>query len=199
MFVQIIEGRVSDADGLRRQLDRWQAEVRPGAEGFLGSTGGLTDDGRAIVVARFESADAAKANSDRAEQSAWWAETEKCFEGAPTFAETTEVESFLTGGSDDAGFVQVMRGSADRARLATLDREMERHSAQWRPDVIGGMRFWTSPSDYTEVVYFTSEADARAGEQKPPPEEFAPYMADFEQMMQGTEFIDLHDPMLISG
>ena len=199
MFVQIIEGKVADAEGLRRQMDRWNAELRPNASGFVGSTGGFTDDGRAIWFARFESADAAKANSESAEQSAWWSETEKCFDGAPTFSETTEVDSFLAGGSDDAGFVQIMRGSADRERLATLDREMEKHSAQWRPDVIGGMRFWTGPSEYTEVVYFTNEAEARSNEQKPPPEEFAPYLAEFEQMMQGTEFIDLHEPMFASG
>src|SRR5688572_5505086 len=172
MFVQVIEGRVADAEGLRRQMDRWKDEVRSGATGYLGSTGGITDDGRAILFARFESADAAKANSDRPEQSAWWAETERCFDGAPTFADSSDVDTFLAGGSDEAGFVQVMRGQADRKRLAELDREMEAHSADWRPDVIGGLRIWTAPSDYTEVVYFTSEADARAGEQKPPPPEF---------------------------
>jgi hypothetical protein len=59
MFVQIIEGRVADRDGLRSQMDRWMAELRPGAEGFLGTTAGVTDDGRAVCFARFASADAA--------------------------------------------------------------------------------------------------------------------------------------------
>ena len=199
MFVQIIEGSVADADGLRRQMDQWAAELRPGATGYLGSTGGITDDGRAILFARFESADAAKENSERPEQSAWWAETEKCFDGSPTFTDSSDVDSFLAGGSDDAGFVQVMRGEADRSRLAELDREMEAHSAAWRPDVIGGLRVWTGASKYTEVIYFTSEAEARAGEQKPPPPEFQSSMAEFEQMMQGVEYIDLRDPMLFSG
>ena len=31
MFVQIIEGRVADPDGLRRQMDTWMSELRPGA------------------------------------------------------------------------------------------------------------------------------------------------------------------------
>ena len=61
MFVQVIEGKVSDSSGLRRQLDRWQAELRPGAAGFLGSTGGVTDDGVGFAIARFESASAAQA------------------------------------------------------------------------------------------------------------------------------------------
>ena len=43
MFVQAFEGRVADQDGLRRQLERWMTELRPGAHGFLGSTAGVTD------------------------------------------------------------------------------------------------------------------------------------------------------------
>ena len=75
MFVQVIEGRVADRDALRRQMDRWMSELRPGATGFLGSTAGVTDDGYAIAFARFESAAAAEANSERPEQGRWWAET----------------------------------------------------------------------------------------------------------------------------
>ena len=70
MFVQIIEGKVSDRSGLRRQFDRWESELRPGAAGFLGSTGGVTNDGVGFAIARFESAAAANANSERAEQGA---------------------------------------------------------------------------------------------------------------------------------
>ena len=63
MFVQVIEGKVSDRAALRRQLDRWNDELRPGATGFLGSTSGVTDDGVGFTIARFESAAAATANS----------------------------------------------------------------------------------------------------------------------------------------
>jgi len=31
MFVQVIQGHVSDAAGVRAQLDKWVAEVAPGA------------------------------------------------------------------------------------------------------------------------------------------------------------------------
>src|SRR5680860_374072 len=79
MFVQVFEGRVADRDGLHRQMDRWMSELRPGATGFLGSTVGVTGDGYGIAFARFESAAAAKANSERSEQGRWWSETEKCF------------------------------------------------------------------------------------------------------------------------
>ena len=101
MFVQIIEGKVSDTSGLRRQLDRWEAELRSGAAGFLGSTGGVTDDGVGFAIARFESAAAAQANSKRAGQGAWWSETEKCFEGPVSFTDSEDVE--VAGGRRQEG------------------------------------------------------------------------------------------------
>ncbi len=127
MFVQIIEGRVADREALHRQMDRWRNELRPGATGFLGSTSGVTDDGYGFAVARFESAAAAKANSDRPEQGQWWAETEKAFGGEVRFTDSEDVETFLAGGSDDAGFVQVMKGSANRDRLHEMDRAFDEH------------------------------------------------------------------------
>jgi hypothetical protein len=196
MFVQVIEGRVSDREALNRQVERWQAEVRPGATGFLGSTGGVSDDGRAIVLARFESASAAKANSDRPEQSQWWAETEKCFDGEVTFAESEEIDTFMSGGSDDAGFVQVMKGHADRNRIHEMDRLFEKHGPTFRPDVLGGIRVWTGGDDYVEAVYFDSESAAREGETKEPPAELAATMADFEELMANVDFIDLRQPWL---
>jgi hypothetical protein len=196
MFVQVIEGRVSDRDGLRRQMDRWQGELRPGATDFLGSTAGVTDDGYAITFARFESAAAAKANNDRAEQGQWWAETEKLYEGGVTFTDSEDIDTFLGGGSNDAGFVQVMKGTADRDRLHAMDRSFEQHAPSFRPDIIGGIRVWTGPDRYTEVAYFTSEADARAGEKKEPPPELAGEMGEFEDMMANVQFLDLKDPWL---
>jgi hypothetical protein len=195
MFVQVIEGRVADRDALRRQVDRWLREVRPGATGFLGSTGGVTDDGYAITFARFESAPAAKANSERPEQGEWWAETEKCFGGDVTFTDSEDVETLLGGGSDDAGFVQVMKGTAtDRARLKAMDEQFVQHAASFRPDFIGGLRVWTGPDRYVEAAYFTSEAAAREGEKKEPPAELAAQMGEFEDLMSNVEFLDLRDP-----
>jgi hypothetical protein len=196
MFVQVIEGQVADREGLRRQMDQWQKELRPGATGFLGSTSGVTDDGKGIAFARFESAAAAKANSERPEQGKWWAETEKCYSGNVTFTESEDTEEFLGGGSNDAGFVQVMRGTADRDQMHALDAGFEEHAPDWRPDVIGGLRVWTGPDRYIDATYFTSEAEARAGEKKEPPPELAQQMGQFEAMMADVEYIDLKDPWL---
>ena len=83
MFVQVIQGKATDVDEVRAQLDRWLTEVAPGAIGWLGSTMGATGDGRFIALARFESEEAARQNSARPEQDAWWQQAVKLFEGHP--------------------------------------------------------------------------------------------------------------------
>lgn len=196
MFVQVIEGRVSDREGLRRQMDKWMTDLRPGATGFLGSTAGVTDDGKGIVFARFESAAAGNANSERPEQGAWWNETEKCYSGDVTFTDSEDTETFLGGGSNDAGFVQIMRGNANRDELHAMDAAFERVAPSWRPDLIGVFRVWTGTDRYMDVAYFTSESAAREGEKKEPPPELAGQMEQFEQLMSNVEFIDLKDPWL---
>ena len=198
MFVQVIEGKVSDKSGLRRQLDLWQAELRPGAAGFLGSTSGVTDDGVGFAIARFESAAAAKANSERAEQSAWWSETEKCFDGPVSFTDSEDVEEFLAGGSNDAGFVQVMKnfGGPGRAAVKELDEQFEKHAKDLRPDLIGGLRIWTGQDSAIEVNYFTSEAEARENEKKEPPAEVAALFEKYAEVIANTQFLDLRDPWL---
>src|SRR4051812_18010213 len=107
MFMQVIQGSVADRIGLRSQLDRWNSELKPGTTGWLGMTGGVTDDGRFILCVRFESAEAAQSNSGRPEQGTWWAETEKTLAEPATFIDSHEIDVYLGGGSDTAGFVQI--------------------------------------------------------------------------------------------
>jgi len=68
MFVQVIRGQATDPQELRGALDTWSEQLAPGAMGWLGSTAGVTDDGQFVGIARFESEDAARRNSDRPEQ-----------------------------------------------------------------------------------------------------------------------------------
>jgi hypothetical protein len=201
MFVQVIQGKTSDADGLRRQFDRWQDEVRPVATGYLGTTAGITGDGTVFVLARFESEESARANNDRPEQDAWWSETAKYFDGAPSFKDYTDVEVTQAGGSNDAGFVQVMQGRVrDAARVREMEKAFMPRLKELRPDIIGSVRGWDG-NDYTEVIYFTSEAEAREGERRmtegsaeqgPPQEGFEEYMA----LVESVDYLDLTDPWL---
>jgi hypothetical protein len=194
MFVQIIQAGVKDRDGLERQWQKWVSEVMPGAIGFLGSTGGTSDDGELFVTARFEDEEQARRNSERPEQDAWWSETRAFLESEPRFYDTSDVETWLGGGSDDAGFVQVIQGTArDRARLGELMRGDEDLLRTNRPDVIGGLTAWQG-DDFTQVVYFTSEAEARAGERKADPSD----MAEWQGLVDNVKFIDLRRPFLVS-
>ena len=68
MFVQVIQGQLADAGKVEVALDRWIQELAPGSIGWLGTTAGVTEDGRFIELARFESEDAARRNSNRPEQ-----------------------------------------------------------------------------------------------------------------------------------
>lgn len=200
MFIQVITGKVTDADGLRAQDERWYQELRPGATGFLGSTTGITDDGRFVATVRFESAEAAKRNSERPEQGAWWSEMEKCVSNV-AFHDCSKVVTFFGGGSDDATFVQVMQGRVvDAASLDALEarmRESERAFRDFRPDLLGEtIAFHDDGNTYTDIVYFTSEADARANEQKQPTAEIEQLMELLMSAVAVDEYIDLEDPTL---
>jgi hypothetical protein len=165
MFIQIIEGKLADKDLFRRQIERWRAELKPSTPGYLGSTGGYTADGRAVAVVRFESEDAARASSERPEQDAWWNETVKAFDGDPTFQSSTEVDTMLGGGADDAGFVQLIRGRAkDKAAVRATMSQFEEELPKVRPDLRGIVVAWHEGNDFTQIAYFTSEAAARENE-----------------------------------
>lgn len=199
MFVQIIQGRTSDAEGLKRQLERWRTEIRPSAIGFLGSTGGVAADGTAILLARFADEASAQSNGARAEQSAWWNETEKYFDGKVTFTESSDIDTYRLGGSDAAGFVQIMQGrTSDRDRLQQIADEMLDRLEVDRPDVLGMTTIWQPDGRYTQAVYFASEAAAREGEQKAPPEDLIEGFAEWERLMGDVTYIDLTAPMLAS-
>src|SRR3954454_19137294 len=195
MFIQIIQGKVADADLLQRQGDVWIKDLKPGAKGYLGYTGGTTPDGRTIALARFESAAAAQANSERAEQRAWWNETEKGYDGL-TFHDCTEVDTLFGGGSNDAGFVQVIQGRAkDPAALRGNVKEMEPQLREARPDILGMTVAWHGDGrDFTQVVYFRSEEETRRLEKETEGSEMRQTYAD---MFEGEPtFYDLREPVL---
>ena len=195
MFVQVIEGKIKDPDLLQRQLDRWRQEIKPGAKGYLGSTGGITPDGTSIVVVRFDSEAAARANSERPEQGAWWNETEKAFDGPVNFTETSDTELLFDGGSNDAGFVQIMKGKVkDAAAFRKWGKEHEGRLKEVRPDLIGGVDVYQPDGSFVSVAYFTSEADARKHEQKMGEDAL---MGDYMSHMAGElQFLDLTDPAI---
>jgi hypothetical protein len=200
VFVQIIQGQVDDASAVQAALDRWVNDLAGGATGWLGSTAGVTDDGTFLALARFESEEAARQNSDRPEQGQWWSETSQLFRGEATFTESTEVDVDLIGDPDQAGFVQVIRSKTTNPnRVRELMKTDAEDFRDFRPDMLGTVTAVHDGGVMTTVAYFTSEEEARAGEQKEPPAEWMATMEEMQQLSVGEpEYFDLRSPWLAS-
>jgi hypothetical protein len=200
MFVQVIQGQVDDAAPMAEAMQTWLRDLAPNAIGWLGSTVGVTADGRLIALARFESAEAARRNSERPEQGQWWAETAKLFTKEATFSESSDVFVDVRGDVDTAGFVQVMQGrGTDPQRARELMQQNAEEWAAFRPDILGQVEVDQPDGLWTMAIYFTSEQAAREGEAKPLP---AALQAEMEEMnalsVVMPEFYDLKDPWLTS-
>jgi len=200
MFVQVIRGQVSDPEQVRAALNLWSERLAAGAPGWLGSTAGVTQDGRFIALARFESEEAARRNSDRPEQGQWWMETSKLFTGEVIFLDSSDVTADVHGDPDRAGFVQVMQGrGSDPERARELMAQNPDDWAAFRPDVIGSVAVGHEGGAYTMAMYFTSEEAAREGERREPPPQLKAQMEEMNRLSVGEpEFLDLRQPWLYS-
>lgn len=199
MFIQIIQGKIRDNDAARATMDRWLTDLEPGAEGWIGGTYGVTDEGTMIAVVRFASEDAARRNSERPEQAEWWREMESHFIGEVTFHDCKDVRLLLGGGSDDAGFVQVIQGRVrDKERATALAEQSSDLMAKYRPDILGATVAIDDDGFFTETVSFTTEAQARANERKERPEEMARMMDEEMSLLEDVTFLDLHRPWFTS-
>ncbi len=200
MFAQIIRGKVFDPSAVRPVVDRWMTDLGPTATGWLGSTGGITAGNEVFVLVRFESAEAAAANSDRPEQGEWWAEMAKLFDGEPTFQDSSDVTVEKSGDPDTAGFVQVMTGqTSDPERARQLMSQDQFDMRSQRPDILGSVTVGHDEGKWTMVLYFTSEDDARRGEQKEMPPEAQKMMEEMMSLSVGAPgYLDITEPWLDS-
>ena len=198
MFVQVIQGPVTDAAALRARLDTWVKELAPGAAGWLGSTSGVTDSGQAVLLARFESEQAARRNSERPEQGQWWKETAGLFTAEPVFHDSQWVDVDTPGDPSRAGFVQVMQGrTSDPERARRLMLEDPTDWQTFRPEILGSVSIGHDGDGWTMTLYFTSEEEAREGEKKEPPPESLEVMEELGRLSLGEPaFLDLRDPWL---
>jgi len=195
MFIQVIHGGCTRQDELRELLQTWRTDVGAG-DGWLGGTFGFTDDDEFFGVVRFESREAAAANSERPEQTAWAEKLTALMDGPPQFHDSDDVVVFLDGGSDDAGFVQIIRGQlADAGRFKALLADPG-PLREMRPEIIGGTLAVEPDGTFTETVAFTDEASAREGEKAEPPAEMR---ADLEAILGNATFYDLRHPWFESA
>jgi len=197
VFIQIIQGPCTREDELRALAQSWRTEVGERADtGFLGGTYGFTDDHQFVGVVRFETRDKAMANSARPEQTAWAEKMMALMDGPVTFHDCDDVTLMMDGGSDDAGFVQIIQGRVnDPARLKQLMADTETLHRE-RPEILGGTLAIEADGSFTETIAFTSEAAAREGEKKEMPPEVA---QGLESAMSDVRYLDLHKPWFESA
>ena len=87
--------------------------------------------------------------------------------------------------------------SGEEARARELMTQDSETWAAFRPEILGTVAVGHPDGGYTVAIYFTSEADARAGERKEPPPELATQMEEMDKLMtEQPEFFDLKQPWL---
>ncbi|MGO4255171.1 hypothetical protein [Marmoricola sp. RAF53] len=198
MFIQVMQAPCTRQDELRALAESWRTEVGAG-DGYLGGTFGFTDDDMFLGIVRFNSREDAMANSQRPEQDAWASKMRSLMDGDIEFHDCEEVTEFLDGGSDQAGFVQVIRGHIDDRSLVDALMSDQDALRQMRPDIIGGTMAIEPDGTFTETIAFRDEASARAGESDPaaaPPPEIAEALG---KLTEGATFYDLHKPWFESA
>jgi hypothetical protein len=200
MFIQIIQGRATNPPGIRRDLGRWQRLLAADADGWLGSTAGITEDGWSITVVHFASAAHARRNSKRPEQREWWRDASQHLARVAVH-EAPTVHIYRDGGAEEAGFVQVIQGHSDHLeRMASLARDQDEVLAREAPHILGVTvaEHADRPGDFTQILYFTSEQDARSYDQDPAIEEEGPAQEERRRLMTNLRCFDLRDPQMLS-
>lgn len=193
MFIQMVEGACSQHDDMRMLIDDW-CDRMADEPGWLGGTYGFTDDDRFIGVVRYTSRAACEQCCAAEDAGMWWAAAEEMFDSTPEIHQSEDVMMMLEGGSDEAGFVQVMRGrvgNPDKLRRIMTDQDMTSMLHQARPEIIGATLLIEDDGWFTETISFTDEDSARKGEAMDMPAEVT---ADLQEAMAEVAYYDLHKP-----
>jgi hypothetical protein len=162
MFVQVVRGVVADPVATFARLDDWLEHLAPGAEGWLGTTAGVTVDRELVSFVRFASAADARRSSDRVEQGLWWAGSVLLFTGDVVFDNYDDVEVLGDGGADGAGAVEVVLGRTRSGRLGDdLRARMVALTADPALGAIGGLSGRSEDGRFTHAVWFCRSASAR--------------------------------------
>jgi hypothetical protein len=199
VFIQVIQGRAIDPFRIRMELDRWQRQLAVDADGWLGSTAGITEDGWSVVVVHFASEEQARRNSDRPEQRAWWREASQ-YLGDISFHDAPKVHLFREGRCEQAGFVQVTQGRGDDLeRMASLGRDQEDDLAREAPHILGVTvaEHTDRSGGFTQIVYFTSVDAAQRYAPEPPTAAQELAQAERRSLVTNLRSFDLQDPQML--
>ena len=192
--VLLARGTVADPDALRRSWDEWHDRVASDENAWLGSTGGISSAGQWLAAIRYSSEEAGRMATADADA------TPSFLSGATTLEVTGDVHLVEGNGSPDGGgLVQFMRAHvADRQRLGEVEGAVGNRFAAVRPDFLAGLRAWTGPGRLTVVDWFTSEADARAGEAGGVPTDLGALFGEWMSLLSDVEWYDVADPWQVA-
>ena len=97
--------------------------------------------------------------------------------------------------------MQVIQGHSDHLeRMASLARDQDEVLAREAPHILGVTvaEHADRPGDFTQILYFTSEQDARSYDQDPAIEEDEPAQEERRRLLTSLRFFDLRDPQLLN-
>jgi len=192
LFVRAVRGKVADPRAAFAAMDDRVATFKATASGYLGSTAGVASDGTFIALLRFESAQASRL--DAADGAAWWED----HIASASVTDCPDVALMYGGGSDEAGYVQVMCGhTTNPSRFKEISRRFEDYLPSSRPEILGGLTAFAPDGRFFNVVYFTSEEAARQGERETRPPEIDELFAEFDRQMD--EYLDITEPWFDSA
>jgi len=193
MFVQMVQGDCARHAAMRTLVEDWCTDIAD-QHGWLGGTYGFTDDGRFVGIARFTNAETCIAAAQRPGAAAFWAEAIELLDGPLEIHQSDDVTLMFDGGSDEAGFIQVLTGQLrDPAQMRYLlaDQDMTAMLHATRPEILGATLAIGQDGTFTETVAFTDEALARQGETVRMPEQVRRTLDD---AVGQVEYLDLRNP-----
>jgi hypothetical protein len=199
VFIQVIQGRATNPSGIRKELNRWQRQLATDADGWLGATAGVTEDGWSVVVMHFDSEQQARRNSDRPEQRAWWQQASQHF-GEVAVHDAPTVHLFGNGRSDRASYVLVLQGHIDDLDgMASLGGDQEEVLARGAPHILGVTvaEHADRPGDFTQILYFTSEQAAQRFAPEPQADADEPAQQERRGLMTNLRSFDLREPQML--
>jgi hypothetical protein len=110
------------------------------------------------------------------------------------------VRLFGDGRSDLAGYVQVIQGHIDDLeRLASLGGDQEKALAREAPHILGVTvaEHADRPGDFTQILYFASEQDARRFEPEPLTDADESAQAERRGLMTNLRSFELREPQML--
>ena len=200
MFVQVIQGHVSDAGKVRAQLDKWVTEVAKGASAGWGApVASPTTAGSSPWCASSRRRPRNGTATDR-NRPRGGARCRLCSPMSPsstTAQGSTSTPRATRRRPASSRSCKAARATPERAR-ELMDNDPTDWSA-FRPEILGTTSVGHDSDAWTMAIYFTSEAAAREGEQKPPPPEMEAMMKEMDALSVGEPvYFDLRDPWLRS-